>query len=81
MHDCKGRELKVGDRVMVPCEVVSIQATADYCNASMKTLATMGPEHRYKTYITLNTQMLLRANEGDDLTFTHVVEGTKETLK
>lgn len=70
MHDCKGRELKVGDRVMIPGVITHIHAAEGFCNCTVETLAAMPPERRYKTSVSaLNTQMVVRANDGDD---THV---------
>ena len=70
MHDAFGRELKVGDRVMVPMVIKTISLGADYCNVEVETVATMPPEHRYKTSLAaMNTLMLLRNRDGDSLDY------------
>lgn len=82
MHDCKGRELKVGDTVMVPFKVEQITSTKDYCNVHLKSVAGMPPENSSHCFISaINTQQVLRANEGDDLTFTTHVDGNATIIK
>ena len=91
-QDAKGRELAVGDLVMLPCIIRHIQDTGDapYMDVGVETIATvttkpipMTPnkdafQNEFTTNIGLvGTSQLLRANEGDDLTFE--VEATAET--
>jgi hypothetical protein len=81
MHDAFGRALKVGDRVMVPAVVKQIATSVDYCNAELEVVATMPPEHRFKTTVAaINTQQILRANDGDDVAYVVQADGTKATL-
>jgi len=68
MHDGKGRELKVGDRVMIPCIVRGVQAMPLYCNATVETEATMPGSNGTSTWA-VNTRQMLRALDGDDLSF------------
>lgn len=69
-HDAKNQELKPGDHVIVPFKVRSVQATEDYCNLELETIATMPPLHRHKSSLAaINTKMVVRANAGDDLGF------------
>jgi len=76
-HDAKGRELKPGDLVLVPFHVKAVHATEDFCNVDLETCATMPPEHRHKTSLSaINTQMVLRANKGDDTTFSVLSRGS-----
>lgn len=80
MHDCKGRELKVGDTVLVPCVVKQTVATEDFCNVTVETIAGMPPEHKSLTTVSaLNTRQVIRANAGDDVFFTKVVESNGGT--
>jgi hypothetical protein len=73
-HDAKGRELHRGDIVMVPFKVRSVSATENHCNLELETVATMPPEHTYKPNMSaMNTRMALRANPGDDISYTVVV--------
>jgi hypothetical protein len=65
MHDAKGRELKVGDRVVVPAVIVSV-SPGDYCTLDVETLGVM-PGNGYKNKIyALNTKQVYRVNDGDN---------------
>lgn len=54
-HCNRGRELKVGDRVMIECVVESVQPGEEYCNVSVRTVRSM-PPYTGGTIITLNTK-------------------------
>jgi hypothetical protein len=54
-HCNRGRELKVGDRVMIECIVESLQAGEDYCNVTVRTVRPM-PPYETGTTVTLNTR-------------------------
>lgn len=70
-HDAKGRELKAGDRVLVPFTIKAVHQTEDSCNLTLETCATMPPEHNWKPELSaINSKMTLRANAGDDTSFT-----------
>lgn len=73
MHDCKGRPIVVGDTVLVPFKVVTTYATEEYCNVSLETVASMFPGTA-KTSLTVNTQQVIRANDGDDTSYTLLLE-------
>ena len=81
MHDAKGRELSVGDRVMIPCWILVIHAGWDYCNVDVESIATMPGNGSSMRTSAINTQQLLRANIGDDVTFKVVVSGTDVRLR
>jgi hypothetical protein len=74
MHDCKGRPLVPGDTVLVPFKITQTYATEEYCNALLETVASMFPGTS-KTSLTVNTQQVIRANDGDDASFTVTREG------
>ncbi len=78
MHDGKGTPLTIGDLVMVPCYIKSTSANDDFCNLSVETVATMHGGTS-KTLITLNTKQVIRANDGDDLTFEHTTDANGVT--
>lgn len=63
-HDRNGRELKAGDRVLVPCVVREVYSGEEFCNVTLDTVEPMFPgEHR--TALTLNArQVLLEQGEG-----------------
>lgn len=69
MHDAKGRELKVGDRVMIPCVIKAIHSDENYCNINLDSIATMPGNDNISSFGAVNTKQTLRANDGDDLTF------------
>jgi hypothetical protein len=78
-HDAKGQILQPGDLVMVPCRVKAVHQMEDFCNLDLETCATMPPEHKYKTSVSaMNTQMVLRANKGDDTSFAVLNAGLGE---
>ncbi len=56
-HCSLGRELKVGDIVLVRCVVVNVQPATDYCNVTIKTTLPM-PPYADGTSITLNTKQV-----------------------
>jgi hypothetical protein len=66
MHDRNGRELKVGDIVLVPCRIDNIAAaTEEFCNVGLKTVFGRRPDNQQEYYCT-NTGVVLRANPGDE---------------
>jgi hypothetical protein len=75
-HDAKGRPLQVDDMVMVPFRVTNVCQGEDYCNVSLKSVATMPPVDKHHTDLAnINSKMLLRANAGDDTSFSVEVDG------
>jgi len=64
-HDRSGREINVGDVVLVACVVTSLASGDEYCNAQLETVEPMFPGD-YKSVITLNTkQVLLPSDESE----------------
>ena len=66
MHDGMGRELKVGDIIVIPAVVKSVSTGPDYCNVSVETIGGRRPDGQKNHYGDINTGQLYRANEGDD---------------
>jgi hypothetical protein len=56
-HDRKGNVLNVGDEVMVPAKITSVQAGLEYCNLTVETIEPMYPGES-KSTITLNTKQV-----------------------
>lgn len=54
-HDLNGNLLKVGDRVTVEFEVVTVYPTEELCNCTLATVEPMYPGE-YKTSLTINTR-------------------------
>ena len=75
-HDAKGRELKPGDKVLVPFIVKDVFMTEDYCNVNLESVATMPPIHNSKANLgAINTRMVIRANPGDETDFKAIIDG------
>lgn len=66
MHDAKGRELKVGDVVMIPARVEQLGQTDEYCNVSLRTTYGRRPDGEKEYIGAINTGVVLRANDGDE---------------
>lgn len=66
MHDAKGRPLKAGDLVLVPCRVKETNATEDYCNVTLETVFGRRPDGMVEHIGGINTAVTLRANAGDE---------------
>jgi hypothetical protein len=81
MHDAKGQELKLGDKVILPCRITNLGGGPDYCNVTIESLATMPPNHDSHVSIgAVNTTQVIRANKGDDTSFVVVVDGRADKL-
>lgn len=61
-HDRDGHELKVGDKVLIPATVQSMQLGDTYCNVSLSTDEPMYPGD-YKTNISLNGKQVCKVFE------------------
>jgi hypothetical protein len=66
MHDAKGRELKVGDVILIPARITQLSPTEDYCNVSASSLFGRRPDGSRETFGAINTGVMLRANERDE---------------
>lgn len=60
-HDKYGSELKVGDKVLVPCVVESVGQTEEACNVTVKAaLPALGSE--YTPVVTMNSRQVVKAD-------------------
>ena len=59
-HDRDGKELKVGDAVMVPARVTGIQQTEEYCNVTLETSQGMPPSNARST-LNLNAKQVVKS--------------------
>lgn len=66
MHDAKGRPLKAGDLVLVPCRIKQTYATEDFCNVTLESVYGRRPDGMVETIGGINTAVTLRANAGDE---------------
>lgn len=69
MHDAFGRELNVGDRVMIPATIKSVTLDENYCNLTVELEASM-PPYSHRDSQTVNAKQVLRNTEGDSLDYT-----------
>ena len=65
MHDAKGRELKTGDKILIPYVVTGLSPGTDYCNLSAASVLGRKPDGMPE-YFSGNTAVVFRANDGDD---------------
>ena len=66
MPDAKGRPLKAGDLVLVPCRITAVSPTEDYCNVALETVFSRRPDGKVEHIGEINTAVTLRANAGDE---------------
>lgn len=59
MKDAKGRELKVGDRVLIAAEINHVELAGGTCNVVVDS-------EKSETISGLSASSLLRANPGDE---------------
>jgi hypothetical protein len=74
MHDANGKELKVGDVVMIPAVIRDIGASDDYCNVSLTSVYGRRPDGAKESFNAINTGVLLRNNDGDTVDYPAVRE-------
>lgn len=66
MHDKNGTELKVGDLVLVPAKITSLNSGEDYCNVSIETLHGRRPDGAKETMGAINTGVLVLHERPDE---------------
>ncbi len=66
MHDAKGRELKVGDTVLIPAKITQLSPSENYCNVSAASVLGRRPDGAKENFGAINTGVMLRANAGDE---------------
>lgn len=62
MHDAKGRELKVGDVVLVAAKITELHPTEEYCNVSAQSVYGRRPDGMKEHFSAINTAVMLRAD-------------------
>jgi hypothetical protein len=65
MHDRNGTPLRVGDIVMIPALVVSVQSTADYCNLNARSVYARKPDGAPESF-SINTSVVILHERGPD---------------
>jgi hypothetical protein len=64
-HDSKGRELKIGDRVILAGKITGISPSEGFCNCTVELDHVMPPESTKTTLSAINTRQLERAEKAD----------------
>lgn len=57
-HDFAGKELQVGDEVLLRAKVTAITATEDYCNVTIESLYGRKPDGAKETISAINAAVL-----------------------
>lgn len=60
MHDARGKQLHIGDMVLVPCRVVELYETEDYCNTKLETQIGRRPDALKEVIYAINTGCVLK---------------------
>lgn len=76
MHDARGKELKVGDVVLIPARITSLSCTPDYCNICVETLGGRLPDGERNSIGYLNARQVYRANAPDDQAMLTYADGS-----
>jgi hypothetical protein len=80
VRDAFNRVLKPGDTVLIPCRIIDVSPTPDYCNVSVETLGGRSPDGNKDRFSAINTKQLIRANKGDATAFTVLNDSGKDYL-
>lgn len=67
MHDKNGKELAIGDTVLIAAKITQLSPGDDYCNVSVQTINGRKPDGVKETISAINTATLVRFNDGDDI--------------
>jgi hypothetical protein len=65
-HDAQGRELKVGDTVIMPFTVKEVHMTEEFCNLKLESCFPMPGRHERTTLSEVNTRQVVRQNHATD---------------
>ena len=61
MHDANGTELKVGDKVIIPCVVTALHTDGDdFCNVSVDSLTGRRPDNLKEHFGCINSGILVK---------------------
>jgi hypothetical protein len=63
MHDLRGKELKVGDEVLIVAKIVELHPMADYCNVAVETKFGRRPDGQKERFLAFNTGVLLSTEQ------------------
>lgn len=66
MHDARGKELKVGDVVLIPCVIKELNPTEDYCNVSVVSQIGRRPDGMKEHISAINTGVLIKVGNDVD---------------
>lgn len=66
MHDAEGRQLQVGDKIIIEMVITELHPTEEYCNISAKSILGRRPDGAQESFSAFNTAVAKRANLGDE---------------
>ena len=66
MHDVNGTPLKVGDKVVIPCKIMQISPTEEFCNVNLETMLGRKPDGQKESFAAINTAQVVKVS-GDDV--------------
>ena len=62
MHDANGHVLTVGDKVVIPCEIIELQGCEDYCNVVVRSTLGRRPDGDREAIYAINTGVLVKVS-------------------
>ncbi len=62
-HDRNGVEVKVGDRVLIDCEVLEVTASEQYCNLKLKPVHPANPPEMDCTIHAINAAVVEKPSD------------------
>lgn len=66
MHDHNGSALKVGDIVLIPAKITSLQSGEDYCNVGVESVHGRRPDGAKENFYAINTAVLVLHERAPD---------------
>lgn len=65
MHDARGKQLSVGDLVIIPAVITQLSPQEDYCNVSLQSQIGRRPDGIKETFSAINTGVLIKLSTND----------------
>jgi hypothetical protein len=63
MHDALGKELKVGDHVLIMAKVTDLSTTEEFCNVTVESVLGRRPDGAKEHISVINTGVLVKVTE------------------
>jgi hypothetical protein len=65
MHDRNSTPLKVGDIVEMPCRILEVYSTEEFCNVRLETLYGRRPDGKKETFSAINTAQVVLTERNE----------------